>query len=281
MTPMPVHQGACAPAPAAKNSNATNAAVARLIRARRETASELHDRVVGHDDLHYRVDELWCKADPAKLPVSHERIQSASGTAPTSMMKTRVTRPPPPARWHSTARQTRCASGGGGLKTVPDIVTITKGYPNFTGIYLDDFVKNAQKRPDSRKVGKPAMAEAELKTMRDQLGKAGRPMVVWTTIYSRVFDPKNPDFTDCEPPLVESMKHLDVLVLWTWKSVELADLEKNLALGSPSSRRPVASSWASISGITPASMRRRKRTQPTAGASPCRSTSWSTSAASA
>jgi len=35
---------------------------------------------------------------------------------------------------------------------------------------------------------------------------------VWTTIYSREFDPKTPDFHDCEPPLVESMKHSDVLV---------------------------------------------------------------------
>jgi hypothetical protein len=122
------------------------------------------------------------------------------------------------------------SSGGGGLKTVPDIVTIAKGYPNLTGIYLDDFVKDRSKRPDGTFVGKPAMTEAELKSMRDQLVKAGRPMEVWTTIYSREFDPKNPDFTDCEPPLVESMKHFDVLVLWTWKSEELKDLEKNLAL---------------------------------------------------
>ncbi len=122
------------------------------------------------------------------------------------------------------------SSGGGGLKLVSDIVTLAKRYPNFSGIYLDDFVKYPEKRPDGRRVGKPAMTEGELKSMRDQLGKAGRPMEVWTTIYSRDFDPKNPDFTACEPPLVESMKHFDVLVLWTWKSAELKDLEKNLAL---------------------------------------------------
>ncbi len=48
------------------------------------------------------------------------------------------------------------SSGGGGLKTVSDIVTLAKSYPNFTGIYLDDFVKDAQKGPDGRRVGKPA-----------------------------------------------------------------------------------------------------------------------------
>jgi hypothetical protein len=122
------------------------------------------------------------------------------------------------------------SSGSGGLRTVPDIVTIAKKYPNITGIYLDDFVKDAVKRPDGRKVGKPAMTDAELVSMRQQLGTVGRPMEVWTTIYSREFDPKNPDFHDCEPPLVESLKHFDVLVFWTWKSEELVDLEKNLAL---------------------------------------------------
>jgi hypothetical protein len=47
------------------------------------------------------------------------------------------------------------SSGSGGLRTVPDIVTVAKKYPNITGIYLDDFVKDAVKRPDGRKVGKP------------------------------------------------------------------------------------------------------------------------------
>lgn len=122
------------------------------------------------------------------------------------------------------------SSGRGGLGEVPDIVTLAKKYPNFSGIYLDDFVKDAKKRPDGRRVGVPAMTEAELTSMRDQLSKVGQPMEVWTTIYSREFDPKHPKFTDCAPPLVEFMKHFDVLVLWTWDSAELKDLEKNLAL---------------------------------------------------
>jgi hypothetical protein len=122
------------------------------------------------------------------------------------------------------------SSGGGGLRTVPDIVTLAKSYPNFTGVYLDDFVKDRVKRADGKSIGKPAMTAAELKSMREQLGKVGRPMEVWTTIYSREFDPKHPDFTDCDPPLVEFMKQFDVLVLWTWQSEELKDLEKNLAL---------------------------------------------------
>lgn len=123
-------------------------------------------------------------------------------------------------------------SGGlGGLAEVPDIVTLAKDYPNITSIYLDDFVTRPYtKRADGTTVGTPAMTEAQLKSMRTQLGKAGRPMEVWTTIYTHEFDRKHRDFKDCEPPLADQMKHFDVVVLWTAKSADLRDLEKNLAL---------------------------------------------------
>ena len=123
-------------------------------------------------------------------------------------------------------------SGGlGGLAEVPDIVTLAKDYSNITSIYLDDFVTRPYtKRADGTTVGTPAMTEAQLKSMRTQLGKAGRPMEVWTTIYTHEFDRKHRDFKDCEPPLTDQMKHFDVVVLWTAKSADLRDLEKNLTL---------------------------------------------------
>jgi hypothetical protein len=123
-------------------------------------------------------------------------------------------------------------SGGlGGLAEVPDIVTLAKDYPNITSIYLDDFVTRPYtKRADGTTVGTPAMTEAQLKSMRTQLGKAGRPMEVWTTIYTHEFDRKHRDFKDCEPPLADQMKHFDVVVLWTAKSADLRDLEKSLTL---------------------------------------------------
>jgi hypothetical protein len=121
------------------------------------------------------------------------------------------------------------SSGGGGLKTVPDIVSIAKSYPNLTGIYLDDFVKDRKRQTDGTFAGKPAMSEDELNAMRTQLAKVGRPMEVWTTVYTYDLDPQHADYTHCEPPLVDSLKHFDVIVLWTWKSDDLRDLEKNLA----------------------------------------------------
>jgi len=122
------------------------------------------------------------------------------------------------------------SSGRGGLAELPDIVALARQHPNLAGVYLDDFVTRARRRPDGGWVGVPAMSVADLQAMRQQLDSVGRPLEVWTTIYSREFDPKHPDFHDCEPPLAESLEHFDVLVFWTWKSDELVDLEKNLAL---------------------------------------------------
>ena len=164
------------------------------------------------------------------------------------------------------------SSGGGGLKTVPDIVTLAKKYPNFTGIYLDDFVKDRSKRPDGTLVGKPAMTEAELKSMRDQLAKVGRPMEVWTTIYSLRVRPASTRISRLRTAAGRFMKHFDVLVLWTWKSDELSDLEKNLARSEAvkpkTSRIALGIYLWDYTGIDP----RRRTTPPTAGASPCRST---------
>jgi hypothetical protein len=121
------------------------------------------------------------------------------------------------------------SSGSGGLKTLPDIVSIARSYPQVTSVYLDDFVKDRHRRADMAFAGRPAMSEEELKAMRTQLSKVGRPMEVWTTLYAYDLDPQHPDYTHCEPPLIESLKHFDVIVLWTWKSDDLRNLEKSLA----------------------------------------------------
>ena len=73
------------------------------------------------------------------------------------------------------------------------------------------------------------MTDEQLRDMRAQLSKVPRPMDVWATVYAYDLDPEHPEHTHCEPPLVDSLKHFDVIVLWTWKSADLQDLEKNLA----------------------------------------------------
>jgi len=51
------------------------------VRAQSRTAPDFHGTIVGHGALRYRVDKLWCQADPARQPVKdcHEMVQSADG----------------------------------------------------------------------------------------------------------------------------------------------------------------------------------------------------------
>jgi hypothetical protein len=54
---------------------------APFVRAQSKTAPEHHGAVIGHGAFRYRVDKLWCKADPATHPVQdcHEMVQAADG----------------------------------------------------------------------------------------------------------------------------------------------------------------------------------------------------------
>jgi peptidylamidoglycolate lyase len=54
---------------------------APFVRAQSKTAPDHHGAVIGHGAFRYRVDKLWCKADPATHPVQdcHEMVQTADG----------------------------------------------------------------------------------------------------------------------------------------------------------------------------------------------------------
>ncbi len=51
------------------------------VRASDKTAPEFHGEIIGHGTHRYRVDMLWSKADPAKVPVNncHEMVQVRDG----------------------------------------------------------------------------------------------------------------------------------------------------------------------------------------------------------
>jgi len=120
------------------------------------------------------------------------------------------------------------SGGKGGLKEVPHIVTLAKKYPNFVGIYLDDFIVDAKKMPDGRLVGKPAMSREEFAQMRNLLKEVARPMDIWSTLYAHELIPSHPNYRVCEPPLSDLLDLFDVLTLWTWNSDELPSLEQSL-----------------------------------------------------
>jgi len=125
------------------------------------------------------------------------------------------------------------SGGKGGMSELAPVLDLAKKFPNFTGIYLDDFIIDAKRQSDGRVVGRPAITPDELKRAREQMKAVGRPMDIWVTLYTHEINPSrkiaSPAFRGCDPPLAEFLDQFDVLTLWTWNSDELPMLEENLA----------------------------------------------------
>jgi hypothetical protein len=124
------------------------------------------------------------------------------------------------------------SSGEGGMKELPYVLPLAKKFPNFTGVYLDDFIIDAKKQPDGRVAGRPVLLPDELKRARGQMKAVGRPMEVWVTLYTHEINESrktaSPTYRGCVPPLASFLDQFDVLTLWTWNSDELRELEENL-----------------------------------------------------
>ena len=124
------------------------------------------------------------------------------------------------------------SGGKGGMSELGPVLNLAKKFPNFTGIYLDDFIIDAKRQSDGRVAGRPAIQPDELKRARQQMKGVGRPMDVWVTLYTHEINPSrkitSPGFKGCDPPLAEFLDQFDVLTLWTWNSDELPALEENL-----------------------------------------------------
>lgn len=124
------------------------------------------------------------------------------------------------------------SGGKGGLGELYPVIQLARKFPNINGIYLDDFIIDAKKRPDGIVAGRPALQPEELKKARESLKSVGRPMDIWITLYTHEITPprktKSPAFRGCEPPLAEFLDLFDVLTLWTWNSDELVALEENM-----------------------------------------------------
>ena len=124
------------------------------------------------------------------------------------------------------------AGGKGGMNELPYLLPLAKKFPNFTGIYLDDFILDVKKQADGRVAGRPALQPDDLKRAREQMKAVGRPMEIWVTLYTHEINPSrkrtSPGFRGCEPPLAAFLDQFDVLTLWTWNSDELRELEENL-----------------------------------------------------
>lgn len=125
------------------------------------------------------------------------------------------------------------SGGKGGLDELPPVIDLSKKFPNFSGVYLDDFIIDAKKQPDGTIAGRPALKPEELTAARERLRAVGRPMDIWITLYTHEICPPrkttSPAYRGCVPPLAQFLDLFDVLTLWTWNADELPALEENLA----------------------------------------------------
>ena len=106
-------------------------------------------------------------------------------------------------------------TGSGGINSeaeTREVMKLARSTPNFTGIMLDDFFS-------SKKEGKKAVFTVEeLGRIRQELKSIGTRLDILATYYTQLLD----------LDLSEYLKLIDVLTLWTWRSAEIPDIEKNL-----------------------------------------------------
>ena len=107
-------------------------------------------------------------------------------------------------------------TGSGGFNSeaeTREVMKLAKSTPNFTGIMLDDFFS-------SKKEGEKAVFTVEeLSRIRQELKSIATKLDILATYYTQLLD----------LDLSEYLKLIDVLTLWTWRSAEIPDIEKNLS----------------------------------------------------
>lgn len=106
-------------------------------------------------------------------------------------------------------------TGSGGFNNeaeTREVLDLAKKTPNFTGIMLDDFFS-------AKKEGKRAVfSVGELARIREEVKTSGKKLDILATYYTQLLDINLSDY----------LKLIDVLTLWTWRSAEIPDIEKNL-----------------------------------------------------
>jgi len=105
----------------------------------------------------------------------------------------------------------------------PLVLKLAREYPNITGVYLDDFLRTEGKQL------KGAMSPAQLRSMRDGLKVPGRRLESWLTLYTHQVNPSLPKYVATDAPLRDYLDPFDIVLLWTWNSDEINQLEENFA----------------------------------------------------
>jgi hypothetical protein len=93
------------------------------------------------------------------------------------------------------------------------VLAMARRTPNFVGVFMDDFFRD---EPGP----KPAsLTVEELRAVQRELKGGGKKLDLYVTLYTRVLN----------LPIVEFLKLIDVITLWTGETAQLAHLDANLA----------------------------------------------------
>ena len=88
------------------------------------------------------------------------------------------------------------------------VLDMAHRFPNMTGVFMDDFF---------RKDGASSLSVEQLKELQDERVIDGRKLDLYVVLYTN----------QLHLPVQEPLKYCDKITLWTWKSEELKDLERN------------------------------------------------------
>jgi len=101
------------------------------------------------------------------------------------------------------------AGGKTSLEERKQALRLAQRFPNITDFIMDDFF-----RPD----GSGALSPEELEGLKKQLVINGRKHDLYVVVYQR----------QLELPLAGHLEYCDKITLWTWRSENLQNLERNL-----------------------------------------------------
>jgi len=100
-------------------------------------------------------------------------------------------------------------SGGGTRKEERDhVLDMARRFPNMVGVFMDDFF---------HRDGSGSLSVEQLVDLQKRLVIEGKKRDLYVVVYTHMM----------HLPLAEHLKYCDKITLWTWKSEDLKDLEKN------------------------------------------------------
>ncbi|HZT33369.1 MAG TPA: twin-arginine translocation signal domain-containing protein [Bryobacteraceae bacterium] len=105
------------------------------------------------------------------------------------------------------------ASGVTRAEERQQVLAMAHRIPNIVGVFMDDFFTDNQ--PGKR----ASLTLDQIHDVQAQLKGEGKKLDLYVTLYTRQLGPE----------IVDYLKLIDVITLWTWETAELANLEANLA----------------------------------------------------